>query len=216
MFDEETIAGEVEPIRVVVIEDNTVARAGFRARCPAADPPIVVIQEYDNPQDFFDDGDMTPDDVDVVVLDLQYGVQSYPPDLRPLEILCEQGFKVVVLTKFENDLYLTQECLNRGARAYVAKDEAEGFLFTSIQMAHLNRGGLTPTMAVAILHDRMVDSRDRDMLLAFIQTADAAAAAKVMNMATEDFKKQLWRIGQQIIDSIQQDAVVPRISKDDP
>lgn len=79
MFDEEDVTGEAEPIRVVIIEDNPLIRNGFRVSCKSADPLMTVVAEYDDPDDFFDDSDMAPEHVDVVVLDLQYGVHFYPP-----------------------------------------------------------------------------------------------------------------------------------------
>jgi two-component system response regulator NreC len=136
---------EGDPVRLVLVDDHEVVRAGLR-RVLEAQPEWTVDAEA---------GDIgralravLGHKPDVLVLDLNLcGVSSleYIPDLLERS----PGTRIVVLTMQTEPAY-AREALRAGASAYVLKESAEDELVTAIQAAAEGRTYLTPRMGAML------------------------------------------------------------------
>jgi len=110
-------------IKVLIADDQTLVRQGFRSLLGFSDAVEVVAEAGDGEQVLQALGEH---EVDVLLLDLQMPRMT---GLQVLERIHQQGLgvSVIVLTTFDDDAKLL-ECARLGARGYLLKD---------VRVAHL-------------------------------------------------------------------------------
>jgi DNA-binding NarL/FixJ family response regulator len=84
----------LEAVRTVIIDDHDVVHAGIEAWCANADPPIVFVGSFVDPQQFLQRYPEPNRDIDVVLFDLQ--IDGSRPDFDTLRRLCESGRRVII------------------------------------------------------------------------------------------------------------------------
>lgn len=135
-------------IRILIVDDHGVLRAGLRALL-SAEPDLEVVGEAAaGDQGFSLAGDLQPD---VVLLDISL------PDLSGIEItrrLKERlpEVRVLILT-FHEDESLLQEAIRAGAAGYIVKRAAESELIDAIRAVWRGDLYVHPIMTRALLKD---------------------------------------------------------------
>jgi DNA-binding NarL/FixJ family response regulator len=139
------------PVRVAVVDDQTLVRRGIRSLLELSDEVIVVAEAADGDEALtvVDRGD-----VDVLLLDLRMPGRD---GLSVLEALRERGDgpPVLVLTTFD-DQELVVRALASGARGYLLKDVTLEQLLGAIRT--LAAGG---SMVQAAVTDRVLRAVDQ-------------------------------------------------------
>lgn len=122
-----TVATTARPVRVLVVDDQTLFRTGLTSLLAGDERVDVVGQGIDGADAVKQAFKLKPD---VVVMDIKM------PNLDGIEAtrqIIEQnpGVKVLVLTTFETDSQVIQ-ALKAGASGYVLKDSSAGAIVSSI------------------------------------------------------------------------------------
>lgn len=181
--------------RVAVVDDHDVIRTGVSVWCARAVPPIEVVGEYADAEDFLT-AHPDPFGLDVVVLDLE--LPSRRPDFSTVEKVAVAGHRVLVYSHIEQDEVI-MSCLERGAITYIAKSEGEQHLLAAIRDAGVDRAYVGPRMAAALNNDRRVgrprlSPRERQVLLAWFQTESKELVARQLYMSAGSVKTYLQRV----------------------
>ncbi|GAB2672186.1 response regulator transcription factor [Nocardia goodfellowii] len=180
-------------IRIAVVDDHPLILDGVRGWCAAADPPITVVATFADPRQFLAG---PPGAVDVVVCDLRFAGRA--PDLVTLRRICEQNYRVVVLSE-QTDPDVVLECLDIGAVSYLSKEEGREHLIASLQAAVAARPYSSSTMRKAMHLGRSaakprLSNREREVLLFWFQTESKALVARELYITVGTVDTHLERI----------------------
>lgn len=144
----------MERIRVLLVDDHAVLRAGLRALL-GVEPDMEVVGEADNGEDAISKAEeLQPD---VVVLDIAMPRMNGLEVIRKLRSLGVPS-KVVVLTMHDEEQYLLQ-VLRAGGAGYVLKAAADTALMEAIRTVHRGEAYLYPAATARLLEDYR-DRRD--------------------------------------------------------
>jgi len=167
------------PIRILLVDDHAVVRAGLRMLL-GADPELQIVGEAENgAQALRLTDELAPD---VVLMDISM------PDMNGIEAtrkIKEQAPNVVVLalTMHEDDQYFF-EMLAAGASGYVPKRAAPNDLLSAIHAVHNGGVFLFPSVARVLVQD-------------YVQrAARAGAAGHSFDVLTEREREVLALIAQ--------------------
>src|SRR5262245_47822685 len=137
-------------IRVVVVDDQPLVRAGFRMLLDAEDDIEVVGEAGDGEAALDLVNDTTPD---VVLMDIRM------PGMDGLEALAHinetpalDGMKVLVLTTFELDEYVF-EALRRGASGFLVKHTQPSDLVRAVREAASGDALLSPSVTRRLISE---------------------------------------------------------------
>lgn len=182
-------------VRVAVIDDHDAIRSGIGSWCAHAVPPIMVVGDYSNSEDFLT---AYPDGagVDAVVLDLE--LSSRRCDFDAVQQVAAAGHRVLIYSHIEQDEVI-MNCLERGAITYIAKSEGRQHLLTAIRDAAEDRAHVGPRMASALNNDLRhnrpsLSVRERQVLLAWFQTESKELVARQLFMSAGSVKTYLQRV----------------------
>jgi len=169
----------MSPIRILLVDDHAVVRAGLRMLL-GADPELQIVGEAENgAQALHLTDELAPD---VVLMDISM------PDMNGIEAtrkIKEQNPNVVVLalTMHEDDQYFF-EMLAAGASGYVPKRAAPNDLLSAIHAVHNGGVFLFPSVARVLVQD-------------YVQrAARAGAAGHSFDVLTEREREVLALIAQ--------------------
>jgi len=169
----------MSPIRILLVDDHAVVRAGLRMLL-GADPELQIVGEAENgAQALRLTDELAPD---VVLMDISM------PDMNGIEAtrkIKEQAPNVVVLalTMHEDDQYFF-EMLAAGASGYVPKRAAPNDLLSAIHAVHNGGVFLFPSVARVLVQD-------------YVQrAARAGAAGHSFDVLTEREREVLALIAQ--------------------
>lgn len=143
----------LRPIRVMVVDDHTVVRAGLSGMLELAADLQVVGEASNGREAIARCGELQPD---VVLMDLRM------PEMDGLEAIGKikaqwPKVEVVILTTYNEDAYIIQG-LRLGARGYLLKDTSREQLYDAIRTA--SRGGsLLPPEILAKVVAHLGDSQ---------------------------------------------------------
>jgi DNA-binding NarL/FixJ family response regulator len=134
------------PIRVFLVDDQTMIRAGFRSLL-TRDPRFEVAGENGDPRKAIDAiGQTRPD---VVLLDISMpGLSGI--DAVPLIRKVHPKAKIVMLTHHEGESFVDQ-ALKAGADGYLSKDSETAELVLAIESVHDGKMYLSPKVAGSLL-----------------------------------------------------------------
>src|SRR5262245_21982401 len=137
-----------DPIRVVIADDQTLVRAGFRAILQDQ-PGITVVGEAEDGRDAMDLARKRRPDV--VLMDIQM------PDIDGIEatrrILAEAGepaIAVLMLTTFDLNEYV-YEALRAGASGFLLKDVLPEDLIAAVRVVAAGDGLIAPTITKRLI-----------------------------------------------------------------
>jgi DNA-binding NarL/FixJ family response regulator len=184
---------ETDLTTVVVVDDHPAINAGVRAWCAAAAPPITVVASgVDVGVAWLPPGDTA----DVVVLDLQLGVDG--PAYGNLKRLVDAGRQVVVYTMRE-DREVVLACLDIGAFTYLTKAEGEDHLVAAIEAAAANKPYTPPALSGALGTDTRANRprlapREVDVLLQWFHCESKEMVARKLNLSVRTVNSYLDRV----------------------
>lgn len=135
-----------EKIRIVLVDDHAVLRAGLTALLNAEADMAVVGEAGDGAASLHVVADRQPD---VVLLDINMPTMSGLEALSALRKVAPQS-RVLILTMHDDQTYLRQ-ALAQGAAGYVLKQAADSELLTAIRTVYHGGAFLHPSHAQALL-----------------------------------------------------------------
>ena len=137
------------PLRVMLVDDHEVVRAGIRAMLQSTDD-IIVTAEAGSVREAIDEADRSRPDL--VVMDVRLADGSGIEATR--EILAEHpATRVIMLTSFADDEALFSSIM-AGASGYVLKQVAGGELLRAIRAVGAGESLLDPAVTNSVL-DRL-------------------------------------------------------------
>lgn len=138
-----------DPIRVLLADDHPVVRAGLRAVLET-EPGIEVVAEAATAEEAV--ARASAPDVDVVVMDLQFGRGRMSGAAATAAITARAGAPhVVIVTTYGTDAD-TLPAIEAGATGYLLKDAPPEELAAAIRTAASGRTALAPAVADRLVH----------------------------------------------------------------
>ncbi|NLV80913.1 MAG: response regulator transcription factor [Rhodococcus sp.] len=127
------------PIRVALVDDQQLVRAGFRMVLESQSDIVVVAESSDGAAAL---DDLARVDVDVVLMDVQMPRVDGITATRTL-LTAPAAPKVVVLTTFDNDDYVMQ-AIAAGASGFLLKDAPPEELLAAVRTVHRGDAVMAP------------------------------------------------------------------------
>jgi DNA-binding NarL/FixJ family response regulator len=143
-------------INILLADDQTLIRAGFRALLDA-EPDMEVVAECGTGQDAVRlAGQHRPD---VVLMDIRMpGGDGLAATRQILANPALTGTRVVILTTFELDEYIA-EAVRSGAAGFLVKDTEPAELLRAVRVVHDGDALLSPSVTRRIMAQLAVQSR---------------------------------------------------------
>jgi two-component system, NarL family, invasion response regulator UvrY len=133
------------PIRVLLVDDHSVVRAGYR-RLLENDSHVVVVGEASNSAEALSrDRELTPD---VIVLDIALPGVSGIETLRRI-IARRQGAQVLMFSMYQDAIYASR-AFKAGALGYVSKSAAPELLVEAVRAVADGRQYVSPDVHQAM------------------------------------------------------------------
>jgi DNA-binding NarL/FixJ family response regulator len=168
-----TVDAVGSPIRVLIVDDQALVRAGFRMILEIEPDLVVVGEASDGEQALSLAPDLAPD---VVLMDVRMpGVDGIEATRR---LMADPTFmaRVVMLTTFDIDEYV-YDALQAGASGFLLKDVQPELLVAGIRAVHAGESLLAPTIT-----RRMIEAfLDRPLAV-----ADSVSGARVSSLTTRE------------------------------
>jgi DNA-binding NarL/FixJ family response regulator len=140
------------PIRVFVVDDQALVRAGFRMILEA-EPDLVVSGEAADGEEAV--ARMTADPPDVVLMDVRMpGVDGIEATRRILSDPAHASVRVIMLTTFDMDEYV-YDALRAGASGFVLKDVPPEQLVDGIRAVHTGSSLLSQAITRRMIEARL-------------------------------------------------------------
>ncbi|WP_102144542.1 DNA-binding response regulator [Mycobacterium hubeiense] len=180
--------------RIAIVDDHDVVHAGVEAWCAGANPPVGLLGSFHSPAEFLSVYPEAADEVDVVVIDLQFAGK---PDFGFLSTLCKRGQRVIVYSYLSADEVILT-CLDIGAVTYLVKSEGKRHLIEAIHDACTAAPYVGPRMAKAVRNDCLLgrislSEREKEVLVAWFQTESKEAVGKRLYIAPTTVRTHLQR-----------------------
>jgi DNA-binding NarL/FixJ family response regulator len=141
-----------ERIRVVVVDDQALVRAGFRMILEAETDLVVAGEAADGEQAV---ALISADPPDVVLMDVRMpGVDGIEATRRILDDPGHSGVRVIMLTTFDMDEYV-YDALRAGASGFVLKDVPPEQLVDGIRAVHTGSSLLSPSITRRMIEARL-------------------------------------------------------------
>lgn len=204
------------PIRVLLADDHTLVRHGFRLIL-SQQPDIDVLGEASNGREAAEMAQrLMPD---VAILDVAMPEHNGIETTRRIRQNCPEC-NVLILSMYKDAPYV-REALRAGAKGYLLKDSVDGDLVTAVRAVARGEGFLSPAVSAKVLADYqkhvtdpldLITARERQLLqmLAEGKTSKEIAAELEISVYTVDAhrsrimkKLQLRTIGELVRFAIQ-------------
>ena len=138
---------ELNPIRVLIVDDHTVVRSGLRAFLLSFDDMQLVGEAEDGDEAVRLCAELKPD---VVLMDMKMPGMGGAHATQLIRKQCPQ-VQIIVLTSFLEEDFV-QQALEAGAVGYLLKNVPADELAEAIRAAHAGRPTLAPEVAQVLLH----------------------------------------------------------------
>ena len=138
----------MKKIKVMIVDDHTLVRAGIRSLLALVNDIEVVGEASDGKEALSKVKKLSPD---VVLMDLAMPVMGGLEATRRLR-RDFPGIKVLVLTQYDDSEYVIP-VIEAGASGFVTKMSAFSELAAAIQAAHQGESYLSPTAATALVEE---------------------------------------------------------------
>ena len=139
---------ELNPIRVLLVDDHVLVRTGLRMLIES-DKTLEVVGEAGSRQDALDTAVATSPDV--ILLDVDLGRERATDFLGEL-LLTRKDVRALILTGLR-DTRLHRECIRHGARGVLLKEEAAGSLLKAIHKVHAGELWLDRSLTAELIDD---------------------------------------------------------------
>ncbi len=196
-------------IRVLVVEDHALVRAGLEELLSGAEDIEVVGVAADGAEAISVVGDAQPN---VVLMDLSMPVVDGIEATRRI-LATTEGVRVVVLTSFSDQRRIL-EALDAGAIGYLLKDAEPDELFRGVRAAAAGEAPLAPKAAQALLSARQggVDAdltdREREVLELIAGGLPNKLIARQLEISEKTVKAHLTNIYRRIGASTRTEAAL--------
>nr|WP_227466823.1 response regulator transcription factor [Nocardioides lijunqiniae] len=151
------------PIRVLLVDDQTLVRAGFRALLDSEPDLEVVGEAVDGEEAVARAGATLPD---VVLMDIRMPhVDGLEATRRITADPRLAGTRVIVLTTFELDEYVFG-ALRAGASGFLLKDIEPDALIEAVRLVHAGQALLAPRVTRALIEAYVSSTSAREPVLA--------------------------------------------------
>jgi two-component system, NarL family, response regulator LiaR len=163
---------EIDPIRVLIVDDHAVVRSGLGAFLLAFDDLELVGEAGGGMEAVRQCQDLRPH---VVLMDLVMPGMDGAAATRAIRERCPH-IQVIALTSFKEE-ELVQAALQAGAIGYLLKNVSADELANAIRAAHAGRPTLAPEAAQALIHAAThgpapgfdLTDREREVLALMVQ-----------------------------------------------
>jgi DNA-binding NarL/FixJ family response regulator len=169
----DSATGTAEVIRIVIVEDHGVVRAGLKMLIESRSGLSVVGEAANGPDGL---ALVTSEQPDIVILDLDLGGQS-SLDFLPQLALAAPAARVLILTGL-TDPWLFREALCLGAAGLVLKDKAASDLLDAIEMVYAGHALLSGVTMTSLLAESSAKPRP--------SSPDAAPSLSVLSPRERD------------------------------
>ena len=142
-------------IRVLIVDDQSLVRAGFRMILEAEEDVEVVGEAADGGEAIAAAGELAPD---VILMDVRMPNVDGLEATRRLLDGKDAGPRILILTTFDLDEYV-YEALRVGASGFLLKDTPPTEILAAVRKVAAGESMLSPTV-LARLIDRVVRSSD--------------------------------------------------------
>ncbi|WP_432087209.1 MULTISPECIES: response regulator [unclassified Streptomyces] len=139
-------------IRLLLADDHPVVRAGLRAVLDT-EPDFAVVAEAATAERAVELAAAGGVDVDVVLMDLQFGAGMHGSEATAAITAAPGGPKVLVLTTYDTDADILA-AVEAGACGYLLKDAPPEELAAAVRTAAAGQSALAPAVAHRLM-DRM-------------------------------------------------------------
>jgi DNA-binding NarL/FixJ family response regulator len=146
--------GTAAPIRVVIVDDQDLVRAGFRLILDAEDD-ITVVGEAGDGRDALNA--VARDRPDVVLMDIQMPILD---GIEATRRLAGHPARTVILTTFERDDYIV-EAIAAGASGFLLKNAPPEELVAAVRVVAAGDALLSPSVTRRVLGHLTVGTPDR-------------------------------------------------------
>ncbi len=136
----------VDKIRILLVDDHAILRAGLRALL-SAEPDIEVVSEAGNGLEAVAQTEKLS--ADIVLMDITMPVMDGLEATRRIHQSCPE-VKVLVLTIHDSEEYLFQ-ILEAGGAGYLVKDSADTDLINAIHAVYRGEAFLSPLAAKMVI-----------------------------------------------------------------
>ena len=205
------VPASTEPVRLVLVDDQSLVRAGFRMVLDAQ-PDMEVVGEAGDGREALDLLETTP--ADIVLMDIRMPRMD---GLAATEVLCSRadGPRVIVLTTFDLDEY-AHAALRAGASGFLLKDAGPEELLAAIRSVHGGDAVIAPSTTRRLIEHfsdqlgaspssaagqpapdpRLADLTDREVevLVAVARGVSNAAISAPLHHAEATVKTHIGRI----------------------
>ena len=180
-------------IRVLLVDDHHLVRAGLAGLLGASDDIEIVGQAADGREAVGRSAELAPD---VILMDLSMPVLDGVEATREI-VAAQPDMRIIALTSF-SEQGKVREMLAAGAVGYLLKDSAPADLLAAVRSAGSGGVPLDPRVAVALLPRRQTDSvadqlsnREREVLLLASQGLANKQIARSLGIAERTVKVHL-------------------------
>lgn len=185
-------------IRILLADDHTVVRQGFRM-IVAAQPDMEIVGEASNGREAVELSEQLQPDV--VVMDVAM------PELNGIEatrrlMTSAPRTRVLALSMHKDSVYV-REILRAGARGYLLKDAFDRDLLAAIRAVARGEGFLSPAISDAVLNDYrrhvtdpldLLTSREREVLQMIAESKTNKEIATTLNLSVYTVEAHRGRI----------------------
>jgi len=178
------VDSSIVPIRVLLIDDHELVRAGLRLLIESH-PGLVIVGEAANRDQALQM--VAQEQPDIILLDLSLGAErgvDLLPDLRA----AARETRVIVLTAIV-DPDDHREAIRHGAMGLVLKDQAVDVLITAIKQVHAGAVWMEPKLAMSAILDLAQSNQQVDHNPAKIATL-SAREREVIELISAGFKNK--------------------------
>lgn len=179
-------------IRIVVVDDHPVVRAGLRTVLDAAEDIVIVGDAHDHDTAVATIADLEPD---VVVLDVHLGTGPSGLDVLRQVQRSQTRPRVLVVTVYDNDIDI-DAALEGGAAGYVLKDAPEADLISAVRAVAAGHQPLDPRVAARVVtrskrNPDVPSPRELEVLAAVAHGHDNATIARDLYISQATVKTHL-------------------------
>lgn len=182
-------------IRVAIVDEHEVVRAGLESWLQSQQPDLTPVGSFARAADFLAWLPSAPG-LDVVVTEIREDGSA--PDLDGLRRLCTAGPAVVVHSAVASDEVILSS-LDAGAATYVSKADGRDHLLEALRSVGNGDGYVAPRMAAA-LHRSLsmgrlaLSERERQVLVAWFTTESKDHVGNLLHIAPATVRTHLQRV----------------------